>query len=244
MNTLIKSIALGACLVVSSVASADITVIGGSVGNGDFNAGGGGTGGGAQTYAATPNWFNGQAAETVNFTNSSQMGGSNDPNNGTTTRGGMPFNNRLQINDTSYTVVEAGQVFSLSYDFGAGGGLAGWEGLEVMDTFIFSSTTVDGNTVEADITRLGTDSYTIDRANDGQWTTRSVTNLYTTTAADVGSDLYFGMQFNDNGTGNSLFPRIDTVDLQVTDPVGVPEPSSLGLLGLIGVAAFARRRRR
>jgi hypothetical protein len=242
---MIKSIALGACLVFSSVASADITVIGGSVGNGDFNAGGGGTNGGAQTYAATPNWFNGQAAETVNFTNSSQMGGSTDPNNGTTTRGGMPFNNRLQLNDTSYTVVEAGQVFSLSYDFGAGGGPAGWQGLEVMDTFIFSSTTaVDGNTVAGDITILGTDNYAIDRANDGQWTTRTVTNLYTTTAADVGNDLYFGMQFNDNGTGNALFPRIDIINLEVTDPVGVPEPSSLGLLGLIGVVALARRKRR
>lgn len=241
MNILTKALAVGAVLAFSTIAHAD-TVIGGSTGNGDFNAGGGGTAGGAQSYENTANWFNAQGAETVNFTNSSQMGGSSDPNNGTTTRGGMPFRDRVQVNDTGYTVLAEGQVFSLSYDFGAGGPLARWNGAETMRTFLFTTgVAVDGDLVEGDMTELGGDSYAIDRANDGQWTTHTVANLYTTTAADVGNTVFFGMEFldGDNSDGD-LFPRIDVVNLQVT---AVPEPTAIGLLGVIGLAGLARRNR-
>jgi len=171
------------------------------------------------------------------------MGGSTDADNATTTRGGMPFNNRTQINDTGYTIVEAGQVFSLSYDFGAGGGPANWEGLETMRTFIFTSTAgVDGDTVVGDMTELGGDDYAIDRAADGQWTSRVGSNFYTTTAGDVGQTVYFGMQFVDAGSGNALFPRIDVVTLSVTDPVAVPEPGSIGVVCLLGLGLLRRKR--
>ncbi len=243
IHNAIKTFAFCFAVMAASNLSADTIIIGGATGNGDFNAGGGGTNGGAQTYDATPNWFNAQGAETVNFTNSSQMGGSSDPDNGTTTRGALPFRDRTQINDSGYTIVEAGQVFSLSYDFGAGGGAANWEGLETMRTFIFTSTTgVDGDTIVGDMTELGGDNYAIDRAADGQWTSRDGSDFYTTTAADVGETVYFGMQFLDAGSGNDLFPRIDVVTLSVTDPVAVPEPGSLGVICLAGLGLMRRKR--
>lgn len=237
-------LAVGAMLAFIASAPA-ATIIGGSTGNGDFNAGGGGTAGGPQPYDSTANWFNGGGAETINFTNSTQMGGSSDPDNGTTTRGGMPFRDRLQINDTAYTIATAGEVFSLSYDFGAGGPPARWNGAETMETFLFTSSAVpavDGNTAVGDITILAgsQDDYAIDRANDGQWTTRNVPVLYTSTAADIGKTVYFGMTFRDgDNSDGDLFPRIDVINLQVTP---IPEPASLALLSLLGLAFCGRRR--
>ncbi len=142
-----------------------LVIIGGSTGNGNFSAGGA-VPAGAQTYDQTANWFHGDGAETVNFSNDSQMGGSTDPD--AVTRGGMPFNNRLQINNSSYTITNAGEVFSISYDFGAGGGTNGWAADDTtMRTFVFTSAVVvDGNTTAGDITELGGDDNPVDR-DDG-----------------------------------------------------------------------------
>ncbi len=199
----------------------DVVIIGGTTGNGDFNAGGSR---GAQTYAQTANWFNAQGPESLNFTNPDQMSGSTDPDNDTTSRGGMPFRDRVQINDTGHTITAAGEVFRLGYDFGAGGQPARWTGVETMRTFLFtSSTAVDGDTGEGDITELdGSENhYAIDRGNDGQWSSHSVPVFYTATAADIGKTIYLGMEFLDGDhTDGDLYPRIDDVRLEVV----VPEP--------------------
>ncbi|MEQ8211573.1 MAG: sulfatase-like hydrolase/transferase [Lacipirellulaceae bacterium] len=188
-------------------------VIQGATGNGDFEASEPATG--PIPFDQTPNWHhanNTGANEGINFTNDSQTGGSSQSNS----RAGMPFQNRFQINDTGYTITSAGEVFDISYEFGAGGALGNWTGDEVMRTFLFtSSTTVDGDTVVGDLTELGEDIYAIDRANDPQWTTRTANGVYTTTAADIGKTIYFGMEFQDP-SGPLLFPRIDLIDLQVT----------------------------
>ncbi len=187
-------------------------ILGGVVGNADFEATAPATG--PQTYDATPNWFNAGGADTINFTNTSQTNGSTQAGS----IAGMPFQNRTQINDTGYVIQAAGEVFSLSYDFGAGGNSSNWNGDETMRTFIFTSTTgVNDATVVADMTELGSDNYPIDRANDGQWTSHAAANVYTTNASDVGTTVYFGMQFLD-ASGNTLFPRIDVIELQVDTP--------------------------
>ena len=197
----------------------EVVIIGGSEGNGDFSAGGS-TPAGAQTFDMTPNWFNAQGSETINFTQDSQMNGSTDPSS--VLRGGMPFRDRVQINDTAYTITEAGEEFSISYDFGAGGPGGRWNNEEDMRTFIFTtSTAVDGSTVVSDITEVAADVYSVDRATDGQWTQHEATAFYTSTAADIGKTIYFGMEFKDGDTSDGdLFPRIDIVRLSVTDPSG------------------------
>ncbi|QDS98507.1 PEP-CTERM sorting domain-containing protein [Adhaeretor mobilis] len=239
----ITTLALSLVLSLSTHAQA-ATIIGGAVGNGNFSAGGD-VPAGAQTFDETANWFhanNTGANEGTNFTNSSQMGGSNDTS--PVSRGGLPFNERVQINDTAYTITSAGEVFSLSYDFGAGGGPASWATtpLPAMTAFLFeSAVAVDGDTVEGDMTILpgSLDSYSIDRANDPQWTSRSTANLYTSTAADIGKTVYFGMEFL--GATN-LFPRIDIIQLDV-EAGNIPEPST-ALLAFLGLGLCANGRRK
>lgn len=223
-------------LLLGTAHAGTMTIVGGTTGDGDFEAAG--SAAGAAQYVASPDWFNAQGAETINFTNTTQMGGSSQPNS----RGGMPFQNRTQVNGTGYTIASAGEVFCLSYDFGAGGGLLAWNGGgdETLRTFLFTaSIPVDGNLTTAEMTELGGDDYDIDRAGDGQWTTRSVPVFYTSTAADVGQTVYFGMQFL-NDTGNDLFPRIDVVNLEVTP---VPEPGTAAMLAtmLVGLGMIRRK---
>ncbi len=228
---LTAAIALAAMATVATTANAQVDILN----NGDFEATAPATG--PQTFEATPNWFNAGGADTINFTNTSQTNGSSQP----ASIAGMPFQNRTQINDTAYVVQAAGEVFSLSYDFGAGGNVANWNGDETMRTFIFTSTTgVNADTVVGDMTELGGDSYPIDRANDPQWTTREVTNLYTTVASDVGTTVYFGMQFLD-ASGNTLFPRIDVINLSVapaSNPVIKGDVDLSGMVDFDDIPAF------
>lgn len=215
MNHIIKTTALAAVFFLSANLYADsVVIIGGPTGNGDFELNNGAATG-PVWYIDTPNWFNASGSEGINFTNDSQTGGSSQAGS----RAGMPFMSRVQINNTGYVVQAAGEVISVSYDFGAGGNPGNWDGPadESMRTFLFTTTsgTVDGKTTPADMTELGSDSYPIDLANDGQWTSYSAT-LYTTTAADVGATIFFGMVF-ENLSGPDLFPRIDVVTVQSID---------------------------
>ncbi len=226
------TITVGDPIVITTVTTPPTTtvILGGVAGNADFEATEPASG--AQPYDSTPNWFNAGGAETINFTNDSQTNGSSQAGS----RAGMPFKDRVQINDSGYVVQTAGEVFRLTYDFGAGGGLAGWNGDETMRTFLFTSSSgANGSTSVADITELDSDDYVIDRASDGQWTSHSAANLYTTVASDIGKTVYFGMEFK-NVTGNTLFPRIDVIDLQVDTP-GIT--ILLGDCDLNGVVNFA-----
>lgn len=182
-------------------------IIGGSVGDGDFEVASPASG--PQLYTESPNWFNASGSEGINFTNDSQMGGSSQPGS----RGGMPFNDRVQVNNTGHTVGSAGEVFDLSYDFGAGGAGANWNGDEAMRLFLFTTDdTVNGNLTTSDITIVAEEEYSINRAGDGQWTTREADGFYTATAGDVGKELFLGMVFED-ASGATLFPRIDVIEL-------------------------------
>lgn len=210
------------------------TIIGGSTGDGDFEEAEPASG--PLWYTAHSSWFNASGSEGINFSNDSQTGGSSQANS----RAGMPFNDRHQVNGTGYTITAAGEVFSLSYDFGAGGGPAAWNGDEVMKAYLFTSTVaVDGNVTTADMTEVAADNYAINRAQDGQWTTRNVPVLYTSTAGDIGKTVYLGTVF-DQGTGTTLFPRLDVVQLDVTV---IPEPATLALVGIACLSLGLQRRK-
>ncbi|QDT69078.1 Arylsulfatase [Planctomycetes bacterium MalM25] len=181
-------------------------IIGGTVGDGDFEQAGGS---GAKLYTESSNWFNASGSEGINFTNTSQTNGSSQAGS----RAGMPFNNRVQVNNTGHTVGAEGEVFDISYDFGAGGNSANWTGDETMRLFLFTTnSTVDGNLTTGDITIVAEATYDIDRANDPQWTSHDTDGFYTATAGDVGKEFFLGMEFED-ASGPSLFPRIDVVEL-------------------------------
>ena len=222
MSNVIKLVLLTALIVTGSNARAvETIIINGSVGDGDFefpeDPNNAATVSGPIEFTGHPNWFhanNTGANETINFSNDSQTNGSSQAGS----RAGMPFQNRFQINNTAYTITESGVPFNISYDFGAGGNVANWTGDEVMRTFLYeSSTPVDPNTIVGDITELGADLYNIDRANDPQWTTRSSTGFYTSTIADIGKTVYFGMEFQDPA-GPLLFPRIDVIRFTAGTP--------------------------
>lgn len=192
----------------------EVVIIGGATGNGDFEASEPASG--PIPYENTANWFNAGGDESINFTNDSQTGGSSQASS----RAGMPFQNRTQVNNTGHTITAEGEVFDLSYDFGAGGAAGNWTGDETMSVFLFTaSTTVDGDITTSSITQIVSDDYAIDRAGDGQWTTRTSDGFYTSTPADIGKEVFLGMVFDDP-SGPLLFPRIDVIRLAATGAGG------------------------
>lgn len=181
-------------------------IIGGSIGNGDFEDGEPAASG-AVSYENTIHWFNASGAETLNFTQDDQTGGSSQPNS----RAGMPFQNRKQVNDSGHLVASAGETFNLSYDFGRGG--TGWDNDESLRTFLFTATApVDGNLTVGNMTEFASVVYPI--PSTPQWTTFTTNGFYITTAGDVGKTFYFGMEMN-NPAGADVFPRIDVIQWTV-----------------------------
>ncbi|QBG45937.1 hypothetical protein EGM51_00365 [Verrucomicrobia bacterium S94] len=221
MIHLIKLSGVGMAVFAVSAALARTTIIGGSIGNGNFNGNGAEAGSGVTlTYAETPNWFHAAGDESWNFIFTSGMIGSDDSTSG----GAYIFNNRLTVNDTGYTISAAGEVFSLSYQFGAGGGESNWEsGNDVLRAYLFTSAApVDASlTSNAMIQISGNDDYYVNRPLNGQWTYHANNAFYTTMAADVGKTVYLALVFIDDGAGTGT-PRLEnlmlTVDGGITNP--------------------------
>ena len=183
------------------------------------------------TYENTVHWHNASGADTINFSNDSQTGGSSQPNS----RAGMPFQNRKQVNDTGYTVLEEGQTFDLNYEFGRVGG--NWDGDESLRTFLFTATAaVDADLTAANMTEFGSVVYTF--PTNEFWTAFPTNAFYTTIPSDVGKTFYFGMEHS-NPAGGDVFPRIDLVVLDVNEGSGPPvtnQPIIVG--GTIGNGDF------
>lgn len=151
----LRLIAIGVILAFPSHALA-LDILRGSLGNADFNAGG--ISGGTQKFQATPHWHNiGKGANTagnegLDFTKTNAVAGSSDPAHmdldGNGTKEGRAAEQRplfYSANDTSYTIQAAGEVFSLTYDFGTTNDPNRWEGDEVMRFFLFSMAPDVGN---------------------------------------------------------------------------------------------------
>lgn len=218
MKKALYAAAVVLCWAVGSAGAA--TIIGGSTGDGDFEAAEPATD--ALWYTFSPNWFHASGSEGINFTQDTQMNGSSQPGS----RGGMPYKGRHQVNNTGYTMVE-GDVFSLSYDLGQGGGGAPYADSS-MELYLFTATAaVDGDLTTGDMNIIARNAYdTTPRSQGGvQWITHNAPDFYTATAGDAGQVVYLGMVFN-QPAGNTSFPRIDLIELQVTTGGSTQPPSA------------------
>ncbi|MGJ8724796.1 MAG: hypothetical protein ACSHYB_09590 [Roseibacillus sp.] len=192
------------------------------IGNGDFQALVSGT---AATFDNSVDWFNASGDETATFTSTSLLGGARPPNG---TRGAITSRDVKQVNSTGYTVTAVGEIFSLTYDFGAGGNSSNWDASTIHRTFLFTSTAaVDGAFDWATQGTLVTENlFEANRTSPvhGQWWTPVVFDgFYVTTAADVGNTLYFGMEFVDaDNANNGGSGRVDLIHLSVAAPISAP----------------------
>ncbi|MGJ8642108.1 MAG: PEP-CTERM sorting domain-containing protein [Luteolibacter sp.] len=198
-----------------------------AVGNGDFQANAG-----ALTYANVTNWHNLAGAETVNFQITNGTVGS--PQSGS--QGAQLSGTTFVANDTGYTIMAEGEVFSTLFYLGQFGAAANY-GLDTSVTVhLFTSTTgVTGTTTIGETSDLGSVTFNPFNPAAGFFGMVNGDSFYTTTGADVGKTVYMGISMID--TDNNVFPRLDVVSLSV-----VPEPSAALLSGL-GVLGLLRRRR-
>ncbi|MGJ8724799.1 MAG: PEP-CTERM sorting domain-containing protein [Roseibacillus sp.] len=233
----------------SQTASA-VVILGGSTGNADFQATTAYPNGGGNTapFDNVANWVNiGGGENPTSFGAANQLNLSPDPAHDPKQGAFLSVGNEA-ANTTGYTIGAAGEVFDASLFLAATGGAAGYGDAdtnapgngnlddETVTIFLFTApAAVDGTTALANITRLASASFDLDRLVAG---TETANSLYTSTAGDIGETIYFGIELL-NPTGNNPFPRIDLVTLEVTP---IPEPSSVALLGL-GLLGLTRRRR-
>lgn len=177
-----------------------------SSGNGNFENESSSSG--VLSFANTAHWYNLDGSDAAeNFSDDTGFIGSPEPNS----RGAFLSGN-LAANDMGYTVLAAGETFSVSLALHKFGG--GYNGDEVVHVDLFTSSSgVDADTSIGDITIVGSTSFNV----SGSWTSESATAFYTTTQADVGKTIYLGLSLA-NPDGSAVFPRIDVVKLEVNKP--------------------------
>ena len=137
--------------------------------------------------------------------------------------------------NTGYAV-QSGDVFTLSYAFDP---LAGWAAEEGLDVILFTS---DDNTIGGAKTLLWSSLSQHNAAGDltyYNYDTSAIT--IDGGSAHVGQSLF--IEFNGTTTAGNIdafngFARVDDVQLSV-----VPEPATMSLLAIGGIALIRRRRK-
>lgn len=188
-----------------------VDIIGGELGDGNFeDAEPAATVGGVYTpeqpFTESPNWFNANGTETEEMVFTRR-------NETESTRSAMIWTDRLQVNNTGYTVTSTGTVFYLSFDVYAWGGQ--YQGDEAVKTFMFTTDEpVDGDLIAADMNIFAEEfSYFPGSANSEH----ELKGYYVTTEADVGKTFYYGMEMINPTTPHS-YPRVDNVKWSVVAP--------------------------
>ncbi|MEX0331083.1 MAG: PEP-CTERM sorting domain-containing protein [Puniceicoccaceae bacterium] len=228
------------CLV-GSVSTAQVTIIGGSIGNGDFEDTSLSASTSGVPYSLTPAWENINEDTDPNFRVTQGLAG--HPDNavpGTNVFGAFLFLDRLSGNTTGYSLVD-GDTLSLSFDVSRHGG--SWVGDEFVQAVLYTTTaTVDASyntTTDVNYSELATFNYTI--LADPFWQVDvSNANLFTAGPADAGKTVYLAFTLQ-GGDASSPFPRIDNVELTATP---VPEPGTFVILSGIAALGLVMYRRR
>ncbi len=185
----------------AGTAGSQTTIVGGAIGNGDFESITGTPAVDPYAVSYMDNWHNVAGAETQT--------------SGTATWGGADILRATYLhkafklgNDTGHTVAAAGEKFSISYKYYGFGGAAPYAGDDYIVAYVFktASGTVDDSTDwAAHVTVLGSHSLLIEQAVGG-----TASNLvYTASAGDVGQTLFVGFGMTTDDT--APFPRIDSV---------------------------------
>ncbi|MEX0321011.1 MAG: hypothetical protein AB3N63_02555 [Puniceicoccaceae bacterium] len=175
-----------------------------STGNGNFENEAGLTG--TITLEAMANWHNIAGPETQTCGVDQNMGGSPEANS----RGAYLFPSFTIANDSGYTISAAGELFELSMAVLPVGNSSRYDGDELVVVSLFTTSTgVDADTILGDITVLATTKFPLT-----DWETHTDSSFYTSAAGDIGKTVYLAITL-ENPAGESVFPRVDVVKLEV-----------------------------
>ncbi len=230
MNPFLKHFVLVLTVFASVKSHADtVTILGGSKGNANFEASEPATG--PIQYSETANWFNASGSETLEFTTDTETLGSSSPGS----RACIPFHDRLQVNNTSYTIDSEGEIFSVSFDFGRTG--TNWDGDESYRMFLFTADVpVNASIAANDITEIAAVEYQVPTA--GVWENQIQFNaFFASDSDDIGRTIFVGMVLT-NLSGEDVFPRLDEINLNVDSNVLFGDLNADGQVDLLDVAPF------
>ena len=192
------------------------TVIGGEVGNGNFNADA--SPDDARLFQHTEHWHNlsgskaGPTATKHNPVEAALFQGDG-------TRHAMLLRGPVFINDAAHIVSAAGEVFQISLDFCDA--IPKWiDNTDAIEVFFFTcDSPVDGNTQANDIREFASVAFST-IVKDGKFESYSNRAAYTTEAEDVGKQVYVGLRAKtDVGIA-----RVDNVVFTVAGLSGTESP--------------------
>ena len=141
----------------------------------------------------------------------------------------------MQVNDCGHLIDSAGEVFSLSFDFGRTG--ENWDGDESYTAFLFTTPAyVDESLTTSEILEIASISYSV--PDDSIWNNQIQFNaFFVSTSADVGRVVHIGMVLN-NPSGAEVSPRLDEVNLVVDADFLAGDVNSDGQVDLLDVSSF------
>lgn len=228
---LTTSCVLFAALFLTQPVSAE-TIIGGEVGNGNFEAEAFASKG--VPYKDVSHWhlIGGSETSTTFGTTQGTNGSPDAAADGRSDRQAAYLfdpddssqGDRYAANDTGYIINIEGDSFSIEMALHKFGRESNYHGDEYIEVVLFTvAKNLNTSTDILDIEVMASTKLMV----DSMWTTAKAQNFYTTTAADVGKTVYLGLELIDPKSpegGRNIYPRIDAVQLTV-ETASDAEPS-------------------
>ena len=206
---------------------ADVTLIGGSTRNGNFDADTSSTD--IRSFADTPNWYNLGGSQTVRATRTTLTA----PSPGGFRNAAVNLNgNRVFGNETGHTL-RNGDVFSLSYMWRD----LGTEWNDSADQIRVQLFYTDNDQLTGTQTTIAT-RYSDYSTSNNTWETVTANRFYTASGGAVGKKLFVRFEgWPGDSSDTTGYARVDNFEL-----VLVPEPATMWwVTALGGAAGFTRR---